>query len=73
MHALNQAGALPSVPGFCSGIDAYTVVPAGAVTSLHPLGRRLHAAWQAGSALWVAHRPQTPSLKPTVPSSPSHS
>lgn len=37
------------------------------------LGQHLHPAWQAGSALWVAHRSQTPSLEPTVPYSPSYS
>lgn len=56
MHALSQAGALPSVPGFCSGIDAYTVAPARAVTSLCPLGRHLHPAWHTG------HEAQSPTV-----------
>lgn len=70
MHALSQAGALPSVPGFCSGIATCTVVLTGAVTSLCPSGRHPHPTWQAGSALWIAQTPQTPLLKPTVPAIP---
>lgn len=75
MHALSQAGALLSVPGFCFGIAACREVPAGAVSSLWPWGTEmslghLHPAYQAGSALWVGHRPQTPSQKPTVPAIP---